>query len=243
MEMTFYVMGSKMNGLEESLQLIANNLANTDTPGFKRTLSGFSSVLEGMTQQAIANPAAPSPEWPVLSERTLDLTQGSIRTTGRTLDLAIQGKGFFAVDTPNGPRYTRKGRLYQNSDGDLTDSAGHRIVSQSGALRLPPEAGQITIARDGQVLADGKPIGQISLVDVPEPALLVPEGSGLLRNDGKPTKSAVGSQITQGAIEESNVKPMQEMVALIEVSRAYEAATRIMKREEALNKQLISNMG
>ncbi len=241
METTFYLMGSRMSGLEESLQVIANNLANTDTPGFKRSASGFSTVLESVTQASAPNEVAPIGAFPMLSAPKLDLSQGPIRMTGRSLDVAIQGEAFFVVDTSKGQRYTRKGRMYQNEQGELTDNTGNRIVSKSGALKIPSDAKEISVSKDGTVSADGNTIGQILLMDIPEPSLLVPEGAGLLRNDGKAAKNAANSAITQGAFEESNVKPMHEMVALIEVSRAYEAAARIMHRAESLNKELVSS--
>jgi flagellar basal body rod protein FlgG len=217
MDSVIYLTGSHMNGLMDSLQVISNNLANANTAG----LGTFSL------------------DWPELSDRWIDFSQGPVRRTGRPLDVAIQGDAFFVVDTPAGPRYTRKGRLYPNAQGELTDAAGNRFASDSGALRIPEGVAEIGVDRSGYVSADGQAIGRLKLVDIPEPDALVAEGWANFRNDGAPPMDALDSSVIQGAVEESNVNAVQEMVALIGVMRAYEASARIARRLDALNGRLI----
>jgi len=233
-----YLIASRMKGLEENLQVIAHNLANASTPGFKRTVGKFSAVMDAVQGEP---PNADELTYAELSERALDFSAGAIRRTGRPLDVAVHGPAMLVVQTPDGERYTRKGRLYLTPQGELVDGDGHRFAAAGGTLRLPPDAANVSIDRAGNVKADGATLGRLRLVDIPRPDLLVPEGGGRYRNDGPAAQPAAGSQLVQGAVEESNVKPVHEMVALIEVMRAYEAASRIARRLETLNQQLVQD--
>ncbi|MHC5033422.1 MAG: flagellar hook-basal body protein [Planctomycetota bacterium] len=241
MDSVVYLTGSHMNSLMDSLQVISTNLANANTAGFKRTVGKFREVLLslGPLSMSAAGFGTSSLDWPELSDRSIDFSQGPIHRTSRPLDVAIQGDAFFVVDTPAGTRYTRKGRLYPNAQGELTDGAGNRFVSDSGALRIPEGVAEIAVDRSGHVSADGQAIGRLRLVDIPEPDSLVAEGWATFRNDGSSPTDALDSTVIQGAIEESNVNAVQEMVALIGVMRAYEASARIVRRLDALNGRLI----
>jgi len=119
------------------------------------------------------------------------------------------------------------------------DGAGSRFAAQSGSLRVPAQAAKISVDSEGRVAADDQPVGQLMLMDIPEPDKLVAEGWANFRNDGPPARRAVGSQVIQGAIEESNVSPVREMVGLLGVMRAYEAGARLAKRLDALDGELV----
>lgn len=234
MDRSIYVTAAGMNASLRRLQNVALNLANSSTPGFKRTVSRVSAGFAANGRAAAVRPTS-GPD-------TLDLSQGGLRRTGRPLDVAIRGDAFFVVDTPFGRRYTRKGRMYRNSEGELTDAAGHPFLTDRGALSLPPDARQITVTRDGSVLADGTEAGTLRLVSIPDPASLVRESWCLLRNDGSAAVEAVESEVIQGALERSNVKPVREMVGLMQTVRAYEANARVMKRVDVLKEQLIRSV-
>lgn len=241
MDSAIYLMGSRMDALAENLQLIAANLANANTPGFKRTTWKFAEVLQALAPQLGGGIGAPGvvPEWSSLTVSGTDFSPGAIRMTGSPLDLAIRGSGFFVLDTADGPRYTRKGRLHLNAAGELTDAAGNRFVADSGSLRVPETASEIAVSRDGEVLADDELIGRLQLVDIPDPQYLVAVGWGLYRNDGPAPGRSFTSEIIQGAVEGSNVNVLNEMVSLVQVMRAYEATARILKRLDSLNGQLV----
>ena len=241
MDSMVYLSGVRMDGLVDDLQVIATNLANANTTGFKGTVGKFQAVLAAASpQDLIMTPTGGmSLTWPEYADFRLDLSQGPIHRTDRPLDLAIRGDAFFVVETADGPRYTRKGRFFLNSDGEVTDGAGNRVSAEVGALRIPPDAGDITVGPHGEVSAGGRAIGRIKLVDVPQPDALVAVGWANYRNDGPEAKAAVGSEVIQGAVEESNVNAVQEMVALIEVLRAYEATAHILKRVDASAGELI----
>lgn len=237
MDSSLYVIGSRMDGLAAQLQVIASNVANANSTGFKRMVSTFAAQDQGATVEEDLM----SPVWPELGGLALDTTQGAIRTTGRPLDLAIQGSAFFAVNTPDGTRYTRKGSLYETSSGELTDAAGNPYQAGGGSLHVPEGASQVTVLRDGEVLADQQSVGKLSLMDIPSSGSLVPLGGGYYRNDGADAKPALESEVVQGALEESNVEPVSEMVNLIGVTRAYEAGARILHRMDTLGDQLVKS--
>ena len=241
MDGTVYLTGSRLDGLAQNLDIIASNLANANTPGYKRTVGGFQAVLGavGTGGTRAAWPAAVLPDWMELDTGHTDFQQGPIRRTGRPLDLAIQGDAFFEVETAAGPRYTRKGRLHLNAQGELTDGSGNRFASDSGALRLPEEAEDVAVSLDGTVTAGGEEVGRIRLVEIPDLDALVSEGSCTFRNDGAAAREAVGSRVIQGSVEESNVSPVHEMVALVNVMRAYESNARILHRTDSLTGRLI----
>ncbi len=240
---SIYLVGNRLNGLMDNLQIIATNLSNANTPGYKRTVGAFRAVLDGFAADP-ADPSVPvglSGSWSELSGHYTDLTQGPIQVTDRDLDVAIRGPAFLVVETPVGPRYTRRGRLYADSEGNLTDASGNPFGSDSGALAIPGDTGRLTITPDGTVLADGTAIGTLSLVDIPEPDKLVAEGSSTFRNDGAAAEPAADSEVIQGSIEQSNVEALRETITLVTVMRAYEAGARIIKRLDGLDGQLIKS--
>ncbi len=239
MENGLYVAGSRMNALGSVLDTVAANLANADTPGYKRAVCGFESVLARFTPNGGAPKGSAAPEYPRLVGARLDPAPGGVRRTGRPLDLAIEGGAYFAVETPRGRRYTRKGRLCVGSSGELCDSAGNRFLAESGGLTIPEGTGSVSVESNGQVVAGDQVLGKLMLSEIPRPDKLVPAGNALYRNEGPPARPATNSRVIQGAIENSNVKQVQEMVALVQVMRAYEATARVAKRLDALNSQLI----
>jgi flagellar basal-body rod protein FlgF len=236
MEQALSATASRMDSLKQSLNLIASNIANSQTPGYKRSVAAFGEVLREASQRGAGESES---KWIALSKKHLDTSQGPIRRTGRPLDLAIRGEAFFVLETAQGRRYTRKGHLYLSRQGELTDAAGNLYLGEGGPLRVPAEPAQITVARNGQVLADGEPVGKLRLVKIAESSSLVSEGGSIFRCEGERPTAATESEVIQGAVEQSNVEPTGEMVSLIDVMRSYEACTRILKRMEELNKQLV----
>jgi len=241
MESATYVSASHLSSLADSLDVIAANLANANTAGYKRTVGRFEQALLAAIGQApgAASGTVVHPALAQFDTRPVDFSPGPIRTTGRPLDLAVKGDAIFVVETAAGPRYTRKGQLHVSADGAITDGSGNAFAAAGGALRLPAGAHDITVAPDGQVTANGEQIGRLRLVDVARPDMLVAQGSTLFRNEGPAPRDAADSEIIQGAIEESNVSPVLEMVALVQVTRAYEASARVMRRMDGLHGQLV----
>lgn len=241
MDSLIYLTGSRMNGLVEALDATAGNMANANTPGYKRTQGNFESILQVSLRPLaqVSETGDISLHWPELSDWHLDTSQGPIRSTGRPMDLAVDGGAFLVLDTMAGERYTRRGRMYVNHEGELTDPSGNRFVGGSGSLRIPSDAADVTVSKDGEITVDGQSIGKLRLVEVPDAQSLVPEGAGIYRNDGEAVADASTSRIVQGAIEESNVKPMEEIIGMMKMVSAYEAGARLLKRWDSLSQQLI----
>ena len=236
MDRSIYLTAAGMNASLKKLRRISVNMANSNTPGFKRTVGRLRGEPDGSTGRLSENLR------PVAGPESLDLSQGGTRKTGRPLDIALRGRGFFAVETSSGRRYTRKGRMYLNQEGELVDAAGHPFVSDRGALSIPEDAKQVTVTRDGDVLADGRELGTLRVVTIPEPEKLVRESWCLLRNDGRDPQEATDCDVEQGVLEKSNVNPLSEMVGLMKAVRAYEGNARVMNRMDSAKKQLIQTM-
>jgi flagellar basal-body rod protein FlgF len=227
MDKLSHLLSGQMDGLMWRLNGVAANVANANTPGFKRNVTNFRAVLREATGESHLRPMG-----------SLDLSPGEIQQTGRPLDLALRGDGYFVLETPSGPRYTRRGRMLLNAQGELIDNAGNRFASENGSLQIPPNANQVTVTTSGEVKADGQSLGKIMTVTIPEPDKLRRAGHGLLRNTGAQARPSEETTVVQGAVENSNVRPVQEMVEMIEIMRAYQGAVRIKKRMGALRREL-----
>lgn len=236
-----------MQGLVSSMQaqwqrheVIANNLANATTTGFKRDDLLILSSAQGLPGTGGADPslsALPTIQW-------TDYSQGEIRPTGRSLDVAIDGNGFLAVQTLQGERYTRAGALNMNADGNLVTSEGNVVLGTSGGP-IPVRSSRITVAPDGQISDGTRTIGTLKVVDFPRPYRLTKEGNGLFApSDGAAVpQPAQNYQVVGGAVEASNVKPIEVMVSMIEVLRKYEALQRTIQAVDDANRQSTSEIG
>lgn len=209
-----------------AIDVIANNIANASTPGFKRGVAKFEEFLKQM-------PASEGEEKPEILSLVSnvgvvqDLSQGSMNVTGSPYDLAINGSGYFVVQTPQGERYTRNGHFTLDGQGRLVTSGNYIVATDSGPLTIVPTDGTVSIAPDGTVSSKIATLGKIRIVDFSNPAKLRKEGAGLYSSD-EPPVHGVG-EVQQGAIENSNVEPVTEIAQMIEVMRAYESASGLMK--------------
>lgn len=220
-----YATLTRQSGLMRELQIIANNIANTSTTGFKSEGAMFSehvAALGGNDQSlSMANSAV----------RATNHTQGALARTGAPFDLAIEGEGFFQVLTPQGERLTRAGSFTPNEAGDLVTMDGYPILGAGGApVFVPPDAGAIAIGADGTISAGGDPIGQIGLVLPEDPAQLTREGGTFFVSEG-PVGDAPDARMIQGFLEQSNVNPMAQIGRMIEVQRAYELGQSFLEQE------------
>ena len=209
---------SNIDQLTQEFDIIAHNLANASTVGYKRRCNSFSKALD---QQDEFSSKSGNPN------TQLDFSQGNIVETGRPLDLALYGKGFFVIETPDGPLYTRNGVLHTNQNSQIVDSLGRIVAGQSGPITVPPNVGisQLSVSSNGTIHANGATIGTFSLVNFDDMTDLVPAGENCYRKaeeDITPTE-AFNISVKQGYQEASNVKVIDELVGMILVSRIYEA--------------------
>ena len=214
---------SRQSGLMREMQSIANNMANMSTTGFRREGVVFSEYVAAGGPESVSMSAARA--------RQIDLTPGVLEPTGGMLDLAIQGDGFFQIETAGGRRLTRAGAFLPNDAGDLSTPDGHLVLDEGGApIFIPPDASGIAVASDGTISADGRAIGRIGLVEPADPTDLVHE-AGAVFATGSALVPVDGSGVHQGFLEGANVNPVHEITRMIEVQRAYELGQSLADRE------------
>ncbi|WP_333833206.1 flagellar hook-basal body complex protein [Rubrimonas sp.] len=231
-----YIGLTRMKGLADELRVVANNIANLSTTGYRAERLVFAEVLQAANVDggalAMAAPRA----------HVTDDAPGGFRATAGPLDLAIEGEGFFQVQTPDGPRLTRNGVFSLNPEGDVVTLDGHQVLDNGGApLNIPGDAGAIAIAADGTVAVDGVDIARIGVFTA-DPADLLREDGVLFRSDGA-VNEAPAARVLQGFIEQSNVDPVREMARMIEVQRAYELGQSFLDQEDSRLTDAIQTIG
>ncbi|QDL94763.1 flagellar hook-basal body complex protein (plasmid) [Paroceanicella profunda] len=232
-----YVTLSRQSGLQKAMTVIANNIANMSTNGFRR---------EGVIFAEMYAPIPGQPDTMAMTAarvRLTDMSAGPLTTTGGTFDFAIDGPGFFTIETPDGPRLTRDGAFARNIDGELVTLDGNRVLDDGGApIFLPPDSASIAVAADGTIDADGQALGALGVVEVADPKTLIREASGLFATDDVLLPSET-SRILQGRLEQSNVDPVIEMTRMIEVQRSYELGSGFADREDDRIRNLVRTLG
>jgi len=231
---------TSIEALTKEFEIITHNLANVSTVGFKRRSNAFSKSLE--TQQAITETYSPGS---IELESAFDFSQGSIVETGRGLDFALYGKGFFVIETLNGPLYTRNGTFNKNQNGQITDFQGRILAGQAGPITIPNNVGisQINVSNDGSISAGGTTIGKFRLVDFQDNEnKLVPTGENcyLMPDENITPIETENIIVKQGYQEASNVKIIDELVDMIMVSRLYEANMKFVSANAETANSIIS---
>ena len=225
MEAAGYVTLTRQSGLMREMQMVANNIANAATTGYRAgglVFSEYVARAEGAPSLSMARGNAP----------VISAAQGPLEATGGALDFAIEGEGFFLIETPEGERLTRAGVFARSATGDLVTMDGLRVLDAGGApVFIPPDAGRPGLAADGTLSADGRPLAQLGLFRPAEGAALRRGGGTLFESTGAVVPVA-GGRILQGFREGSNVAPMTEIARMIEVQRAYELGQSFLETED-----------
>jgi len=232
---------SRMTAQQRTLDVIANNLANADTPGFRAERVQFGDWL--VREADTSSPAG---------ARTITLPQdratwreqqpGALSHTGNPLDLALGEQGYFTVATPAGPRLTRAGRFGINASGSIVDSAGNNLLDSQGApITLPANDTQIQVATDGTISTESGAAGRIGVVQPNDPMRLLAEGGHHLRADSD-TAPVPTPQVTQGMLEESNVRPMLETTRMIDLQRQFEFTAQMIQSESDRQQSTIDKL-
>lgn len=227
------------------LEVLANNVANISTIGYKGERSVFQipEEREPLTfETPIDGIQSLSPYAPPFST-VIDFSQGAIRQTGNSLDVAINGSGFFSIQTPDGIQYTRQGNFTLNSEGVLITPDGHPVLGEGGEINL--EEGIVEIDLQGSVLVDGDEVGRLQVTDFTNPETLKKAGNG--RFVGSDTSVLGGrpenSTLSQGFIETANVNPVRAMTEMIETSRAFEAYQKVIQSADEATSKSINDVG
>jgi len=237
MENAGYTTLTRHSSLMREMQIIANNIANASTGGFRSENMVFSEYISDL------DGTAPSLSMAAGNARFASSMQGGVEQTDGTFDFAIQGDGFFLIETPEGDALTRAGSFTPSDTGELVTSDGLRVLDAGGApIFIPPDAQSLSVAADGTLSADGRPLSQIGLWRPADDTDLVRREGVMftLRNPPEPVENGV---ILQGFLEGSNVDPISQMARMIEVQRAYELGQSFLEEEHGRIRNVLSTLG
>jgi len=225
-----YQGAASMDALERWQSTIADNLASGSVAGYKKDDTSFDGAPMGLTKLTPGDFGAFSVAQGPQEKHSLNTTQGTVQQTGKDTDLAVEGSGFFQVQAPGGTKgYTRDGEFHFDGSGTLVTSSGMQVMGDGGSpISVDPTQGPVTVNHAGQLSQAGNIIGKIPLYDA-SASQLQRGGNGLLvSKDGSTPKTVDNPQMLQGYIEQSNVQPLQEMVNMINVSRAYDISQKLV---------------
>lgn len=236
MDNAIYAALTRQAGLMNEMRVVANNIANANTNGFRREGVVFSEHLTALDRRgdtlSMANARG----------RLVDLDQAVLNQTNGTFDIALEGEGFFMVQTPQGNRLTRAGAFIPSPEGELMTPDGHRLLDEGQApVMIPSGVGKIAIGSDGTVSAGGMAIAKIGIFAEPDKKDLTHDGGTLFAASGE-VVPLDNPKVRQGFLEDSNVDPVFEITRMIEVQRAYELGQSFLDREDKRIRDAITSM-
>jgi flagellar basal-body rod protein FlgF len=234
---------SRQVALARELDVIANNMANVNTNGFKARESRFAEYLMPTARADAFQRPDQRLSYVIDAGTPLDPSAGAIERTGNPLDAAIKGDGFFAVQTPRGERYTRNGSFEIGPTGALLTSDGHAVMGENGPIAFTPQESGIVIGADGTISTSQGVRGRIRLVRFADPQSLKNEGANLFSSTAAAQPAGATSRLESGAVERSNVKPVLEMSRLMEVNRSYTSVSGMLSRMDDLRRTAIQRLG
>jgi flagellar basal-body rod protein FlgF len=240
---------SRQMTLERQMDVVANNVANVNTTGYKADKSLFQEYLASGALEDDFRGSDRRVSYVTDRATWHDFSQGTAEATKNPLDVAIDGKAFLAVQTPRGERYTRDGSLQINAQGQLVTSAGYPVLGNAGPIVFQPTDKEVTINADGgvSVLEGLSRIdsirGKLRLVSFAQAQKLVKEGANLYApGEGNPAQPDATSKVRQGFIEKSNVNSVAEMSKMIEVTRAYTQISAMLQQQGDLRKSALDKL-
>lgn len=236
METATYVALSSQNVLQRQMDVLANNIANQSTTAFKGDQMVFAQFLK-------TQPTGDTISYVQDVGTVRDFSEGPLTSTGNPLDIALNGSGYFPVTTPSGTRYTRAGHLQLDAQGELVTMNGYQVQGAGGQpIVVPTGSGALTIGPDGTIATQRGTVGQIPVVDFPQPQALLAQAQGLYSTDQTPAPAA-GTKILQGMTEGSNVQPILAMTQLLGASRNVGSAKNFVDAENTREKNAIDRLG
>jgi flagellar basal-body rod protein FlgF len=243
MENALLVGLSRQMALRREMDVIANNVANISTNGFKNRSMRFSEHI-GQTAKAEVFPGQSQNVSFVIDQGTpIDISAGMVERTGNPLDVAMRGDGFFVVQNAgNQERLTRDGSFQINAQGQLVTHAGFRVLGDGGPIQIGAGETNVRIAEDGSVLSDQGVRGRLRMVRVENPRDLRNEGTNTFSTANPPQPAGPQARVEPGAVERSNVKPVLEMSRMVEVQRAYASITSLLGRADELRRDAIRRL-
>ena len=248
MDSGFYSTFAGFSTRLDALDLLANNLANTGTPGYKAQYA-FYEAAPAWLQESLTTPLNQVVnQYGVLGGSRLDLTVGNLETTGNPTDVALEGGGFFVVQTKNGVRYTRNGSFQLNTQRQLVTAQGDLVMGEGGPIQIPSgkvgpiqiPTGQPDISQDGTVSVAGGIVAKLKVTEFSADTQLAPEGGTYFAVPAGVGKAAVDPHVRQGALEASNVNISAEFSNLIIAQRAFEANSKAVTTFDTVTQETIN---
>lgn len=234
---------SRQIALQRQLDVVANNLANINTSGFRAERILFSQYLmpaaSGDNLPNGSQSVAFAQDWGTIQ----DTTPGAFQQSDNPLDVALEGPGFLTVQTPAGLRYTRNGTLHLDAQGTLVTSNGDPVMSDAGTVVFQPNETDITIGKDGSISSSAGTKGRLQVMEFPNVQALARQGDTMFSDPGNTAIAAAKTFVRQGMIEKSNVSGVAEMSSMIRVNRAYELMSQIIQRQDDLRQSAIRDLG
>lgn len=226
---------------QRSLEVVANNVANAGTTGYRADRITFQEVVA----QTPGGPTANTLHYVAVSGQSIDETSGPLMQTGNPLDVALNGDAYFAIETGNGERYTRAGAFLLDAEGTLMTHQGNPVLGANEApITVPTDAEEILVTGDGAIVADGEEVGRFRLVRFADGGL-TKEGASLLvtQNGAQPEEAVEDVQVLGGYLESANVSPIEGMNELIEASRAFDAFQRVIQAFKQIDERTAREVG
>ncbi len=236
METPIYVLLSQQDVLQRQMDIVAQNIANVSTTGYKSN--------DVLFEDYIVKPTPKFTHHMVLDRATLrNTTQGTFVKTGNPLDVAIAGQGYFSVNTPQGIQYTRQGSFQMDAQGVLVTPDGYSVLAADGTnISIPIDAKNISISQDGTLSTEIGKIGRLQVMKFQNEQLMQQTYGGFYKTNELPQVDE-NARFNQGMIEASNVKPITEMAHVIDISRAYERVSRLIDTENQRLTNVIRSLG
>jgi flagellar basal-body rod protein FlgF len=232
---------SRQVALQRQMDVVANNIANLNTSGFKAEDLLFEEykmpVARDRAFAFVDQQLSYTQDWATAH----DMSQGAMVQTGNPLDVALEGEGFLTVQTPAGERYTRSGSLVVNSEGTLVDLAGNEVLGDGGPITFTAADTDINIGRDGTISSSQGIKGKLAVVEFANPQELARDGSNLW--SGGTPQPAAATRIMQGSIEKSNVSGISEIAQMIRVQRSYQSVASLISQQDDLRRNAIQRLG
>jgi len=242
-----YPILSGMLAQERRLEVISNNIANLGTPAYKRDFVLFSGFSPVKREAIDIPPVEATPTFGMIDDVITDFSIGPIQVTGEPLDLAIDGTGFFAIETPQGTRYTRSGNFTLDPEGKIVTPSGFPLLGEGGSIITPPEAESINIDSTGKVVArTSAGLLEVGLIPIYEFAVqerLKKIGNNFYDAVDQQATVSLTAAIRSGSLERANVNAPEELVAMIMASRLYETSQRVIRSADEMLGYAVNEVG
>ena len=225
---------SQLLAIQRHVDRTASNIANVDTPGYRGIKQNFREYIKKENEAGDGQTKPYTISMVSTGTEILDLTDGKIVSTGNPTDVAIRGSGWFAIDTPEGQRYTKDGSFVVRADGVLVNRAGLPVAASSGSLRVLKSDGPVSISADGAVVAGSRVLGHLKVVEFQDSRAIRPEGNNLYNAVSEVPRS-VQANLAPGFLEISNVVGAYELINIAQLTRTYENVLKLMLSEASPN--------